>query len=209
MTGIKNVIFDLDGTLSDSGILTLAAMELAAPRFGLPMPAMDAVRAATGFDNPEFYYILYPDTSREKLREMGQMVEEDELRLLPGVRDRLLFKDARELLNELIARKINLYIASTGDNDHVFSILRETGIRDFFMTVSCGRPDKVKMLGDIIGDGDKSSFIMVGDMKKDSEGARANGILSVGACYGYCKRELGEFDLYINNPMELLDILER
>ena len=48
---------------------------------------------------------------------------------------------------------------------------------------------------------------MVGDMKKDCEGAAANGILSVGACFGYCIRELAEFDLYIDSPMDLLGIM--
>ena len=53
-----------------------------------------------------------------------------------------------------------------------------------------------------------SGFIMVGDMKKDYEAARANGILSVGACYGYCVRAISDFDYYIDSPLDLLRILE-
>jgi len=44
-------------------------------------------------------------------------------------------------------------------------------------------------------------------MKKDTDGARANGIKSVGACYGYCLRELADFDYYIDEPLQLLELL--
>jgi phosphoglycolate phosphatase-like HAD superfamily hydrolase len=56
--------------------------------------------------------------------------------------------------------------------------------------------------------GGKNGYIMVGDMKKDYEAARINGIISVGACYGYCEREISEFDLYIETPLDLLQILK-
>ena len=49
---------------------------------------------------------------------------------------------------------------------------------------------------------------MVGDMKKDYDAARANGIISIGACYGYCIKELSEFDFYIHTPLDLLDIIK-
>jgi len=204
---IHTVIFDLDGTLSDSAILVAIAMASAAPKYGIPVPDSEAIRKAIGYANPEFYYKLFPDIPRDTLLEMGRLVESEELRLLPEISGRLLFKGCRELLTELTARGIRLTIASTGDTDHVFSILRETGITGFFDTVSCGRPDKIEMLREMTGARDKSGYVMVGDMRKDSDGARANGILSVGACYGYCVRELAEFDRYIDSPQELLSVL--
>lgn len=205
---IHTVIFDLDGTLSDSAVLTMAAFERVAPEQGLPVPSVEAVRKAIGYANPEFYYILFPDFPRDMIYDVGKLVEQEELRILPSVGSRLLFKGCRELLEHLKACCIRLYIASTGDKEHVFSVLSETGILNLFDMVSCGAPDKVKMLRDMTKDGDKSRYVMVGDMKKDSDGAYANGILSVGACYGYCKRESTDFDCYINAPFELLRVLE-
>jgi phosphoglycolate phosphatase len=204
---IHTVIFDLDGTLSDSAVLTVAAFKKIAPAYDLPIPSLDAIRKATGNPNPEFYYILYPDFPRDKVYEMGQQVEETEQGMLPSVRNELLFKDCLELLRALKRSNIRLYIASTGDTVHVMSILKETGIIDFFDIISCHRPDKIEMLRELTDDKSKNGYIMVGDMKKDYEGARANNILSVGACYGYCKRDLTDFDLYIDSPLELLQIL--
>jgi len=207
---IHTVIFDLDGTLSDSAVLTIAALENVAPRYGFPVPTEEAVQKATGHANPEFYYILFPGYPRDKVLDMGRSVEHEELRLLPAISGKLLFDGCLELLTRLKEGGIRLNIASTGDSEHVNSILNATGIMGFFDVVSCGCPDKTEMLCEMIDNGvpkrDKSGYIMVGDMKKDSDSARANGILSVGACYGYCKRALSNFDMYIDSPMELLGI---
>ena len=205
---IHTIIFDLDGTLSDSAVLTVEAFNRIAPGHGLPVPSIDAVRRATGNATPEFFYILLPNHDRETVYKFGLLIEDEELQLLPSLRSKLLFEGCRELLERLKEKGIRLCIASTGQKEHVFSILNETGIIDLFDTVLCGRPDKTEMLGEIIGDSDKNGCIMVGDMKKDYDAARANGIVSIGACYGYCIKELSDFDLYIHTPMDLCSVLK-
>jgi phosphoglycolate phosphatase-like HAD superfamily hydrolase len=204
---IHTVIFDLDGTLADSSILDNAAFENLTAAHGLPMPSKEAVEKATGHAIPEFYYILFSGFPREKIFEFGNLVELESKRLLPSFAGKLLFDGCLQLLTRLKDNGIRLYIASTGTKDHVFPILNATGIIGFFDKVFCERPDKIEMLRELTKDGDKNGYVMVGDMSKDSEGARANGILSVGACYGYCNRALGEFDLYIETPLELLQVL--
>jgi HAD superfamily hydrolase (TIGR01549 family) len=169
---------------------------------------MDAIRRATGHATPEFYYILFPDHNRDLVYNVGMLVEEEEQKIIPLLCDKLLFEGCRELLIHLKKRGINLYIASTGEKNHVYSILNQTGIIDFFNTISCGLPDKTEMLRKIIDNSEKNGCVMVGDMKKDYEAAQTNGIVSVGACYGYCIRESSEFDLYIHSPLDLLDILK-
>ena len=203
---IHTIIFDLDGTLSDSAILTLASLEQIAPAHGLPVPSMKDIRKATGNANPEFYYILYPDYPRDMVYGIGQEIEHDEPRVLSLATDKLLFKGCRELLVSLKSNGIRLNIASTGDRNHVFSILEETGIIGLFDEVSCHRPDKYEMLKEMIK-GDTAGYIMVGDMKKDYEAAAKNGIVSVGACFGYCVREHSDFDIYIDEPLDLLKVL--
>lgn len=206
---VHTVIFDLDGTLSDSAILTLHAFNVAAPKYGFPVPTEEEIRRATGYANPEFYYILFPGYPREKIFEMGQFVEQEELRLLPEVGDKLLFSGCRELLVCLRKHGVRLHIASTGDHGHVCSILKQTGITSFFDSISCGQPDKTEMLREITKDGKREGYVMVGDMAKDSTAARANRIVSIGACYGYCQAETSDFDHYIGSPMELLTRIGR
>ena len=204
---VHTIIFDLDGTLSDSALLTIEAFKHISPDHGLPIPSIEAIRRATGHAVPEFYYILFPDRDPEIVVYVGLLVEQEELRLLPSLGNRLLFKGCQELLIRLKEYGIRLCIASTGAKDHVLSILDATGIKPFFETVFYGCPDKTEMLREIIGDSDKNGCVMVGDMKKDYDAARANGIVSVGACYGYCIKESSDFDSYVSNPLDLLEVL--
>jgi len=204
---IHTVIFDMDGTLSDSAILTLEALNRIAPNYELPVPSIDAIRRATGNANPEFYYILFPEFDRDLVRNVGLLVEKEEQKILPLLCGKLLFEGCLELLMRLKENAIRICLASTGDNDHVFSILKTTGIIGFFDTILCGRPDKTEMLREIIDGSDKAGCLMVGDMKKDYDAARANGIVSIGACYGYCVKETSSFDFYIHAPLDLFSVI--
>jgi phosphoglycolate phosphatase len=203
---IKHVIFDLDGTLSDSALLTIAALDEVAPRYGLKPPEREAIRRTIGYANPEFYHRLYTNGPVWLIEQMGDDVEEKEAALLPAFGDRLLFPGCLDLLNALKSRGICMYIASTGDERHVCSVLRATGIEHFFCAAHYGEPSKIAMLGRLIT-APKDEWIMVGDMGKDAEGAIANGILCVGACYGYCVRGKDPFSEYVEAPMDLLSII--
>ena len=205
---IRTVIFDLDGTLSDSSVLTITAFNKIVPGYGLPVPSKDAIQRAMGHQSSEFYCILFPDSPGELVSRLGGEVDAEELRILPSFGERLLFDGCRELLVLLREHGLRLCIASTGAKDHVYSVLEGTGITGFFDRITCGLSDKTAILGEMTKDGNKNEYVMVGDMKKDYEAARANNIVSVGACYGYCKRELSDFDFYIDTPLELLEILK-
>ena len=211
-SNIHTVIFDLDGTLSNSAVIAVEACKRVFPDYGFPVPDIDAIKRATGHANPEFYYLLLPDHDKDTVSRAGIQVELEEKHVISSLGDNLLFPECRELLERLKEKGIRLCIASLGDKEHVLTILNDTGIIDFFETVLYAQPgkteDKTEMLRELIGESDKSGCVMVGDMKKDYEAARLNGIVSAGACYGYCKEDISEFDFYIHSPLELLDILK-
>ena len=204
---IHTVIFDLDGTLSNSALLTVDAFKKIAPAFGLPIPSEEAIRRATGFATPEFYYILFPDHPKEIVIKAGEQVELEELIIIKSISHKLLFDGCRDLLLQLKDMDKRLCIASTGDERHVLSVLNETGIINLFDIVLYGRPDKTEMLSEIIGESSKDGCIMVGDMKKDFEAARQNNIVSIGACFGYCIPEYTDFDYYADTPEDVLRII--
>lgn len=204
---MQTVIFDLDGTLADTAIITIEAFRRLTPGSGLPMPEPEDIRAAIGYANPEFYDRLYPGFPTSAVRALGSRVEEEELKLMPELAGELLFPGVRELLAALRHKGIRLYIASTGSAEHVEAVVAHTGIGGFFVNILCGEPDKAGMIGRILAAGDPADFLMVGDKAKDSEGANANGIKAIGACYGYCSRGQYGFDRYIDAPHELLALV--
>jgi len=199
----------MDGTLVDTVKITMPAFEKVCPQLGLEIPSLEAVTDAVGYANPFFYFNVYPDTEKEKLLILGQKAEEVERDIVKKVNSDMLFSGVKDLLDELLARKLKMYIASTGDLEHVEDCLKACGIYTYFEEIHCNKPDKELMVEQIIKKAPSENWIMIGDRKKDSKAAKFNGILSVGAAYGYLKEcDYEQFEKIIHTPFDLIKILE-
>ena len=203
---IKQIIFDMDGTLADTAKVTIPACAEVSARLNLPPLSDESIRAAIGFANPDFYFKLYPNLTPETVLAFGEAVEEAEERIVWTMGEGILFPGILALLQALRARGIRMHVASTGDQGHVDAVLQTAGIEDFFTTISCGAPEKVDMVAGIISPGDPAHFAMVGDKEHDLRAARGNGIMAVAALFGYCTDAAG-FDHALKTPAELLALV--
>jgi len=203
-----NIIFDMDGTLIDSAKIAIPAFEKVCPQFGLDIPSDEVIIAAVGYANPEFYYRIYPDVDKKILTKFGREVESQERKIVGEVSSDMLFPGVKKLLDDLVAKGHRLFIASTGDLEHVDDCLKACNIYSLFDAVHCNKPDKEIMVENIIKNETEKSWIMIGDRRKDSKAAKHNKIASVGAAYGYCTQiDFGEFDYIIDKPEALLELL--
>ena len=202
---IKNVIFDMDGTLVDSGKATVIACAQVAQELGMLPPTLTSIRRVIGYANPEFYERLLPNERPETVKRFGEKVEKEEQNMVEELGDKLLFPNVIATLCELKKRGIALYLASTGSHEHVESCLRVTKLTPFFEVIACEEPEKIKMVGKIMDAGNPSEWLMVGDKNKDARAARGNGIIAIGAGYGYCDElEAKNFDYVLSDPLELV-----
>jgi len=181
----KHMIFDLDGTLSDTAKATSVAFDKMSKEKGLPEVTYDKIIAAMGLPDLEFYENVYPSLSKEKLVEIFKEADALEEEMIITLGEDILFSDVKNMLINLKKKNCSLYIASTGSKSHVNATFTASGIKDIFTSVSCGEPEKISMVKKIIGNSDKNEWVMVGDMYKDSEAARKNSILALGAGFGY------------------------
>ena len=208
MTNETNIIFDMDGTLIDSAKIAIPAFEKVCPGYGLEMPKDEVIKAAVGYANPFFYYKIYPDIDKKILIGFAKEVEAAERKIVEDINKGMLFEGVKDLLEDLSKRGHKMYIASTGDFEHVDDCLRACELHPFFEKIHCNKPDKELMVANIIKNKPVKNWVMVGDRKKDSKAAKYNQILSVGAAYGYCEVEdYKEFDMIIYRPGELIEIL--
>jgi len=200
----KHIIFDLDGTLSDTARATSAAVTEARDIHGFPNVNYDSILDAMGLPGLEFYSHLYPNVSEKELLQIEKLVDDAEERAILSLGRDILFPGVYDMLSKLHEYGYRLYIASTGGKPHVDTTLDATGIRFLFSQVHCGKPEKISMVRDIILGQPPDEWAMVGDMYKDSEAARANNILALGAGFGYlAEKDISLFDYVLTKPADI------
>ena len=206
MTKLKQIIFDMDGTLSDTAKATYTAIKQVEKHLDIP-PITDAIiRDAMGIAGLDFYRHMYPTVPLETLLKLEPQVDALELSAIQNMKQSVLFPEVVEMLTALKQAGITMYIASTGSKIHVHGTLEAAEIQGFFTEIHCGEPAKISMVQRIVGDADPREWAMVGDMFKDSEAARGSNILAIGAGFGYLADEdYPLFDVVLKTPRELLN----
>lgn len=205
---VKNIIFDMDGTLVNTAKATIPACQESAVKFGLPVKQPDEIAKMIGWANPEFYLRLYPDFNPELIYSFAEETEIKEKRMIEEMGAEILFPGVRELLEYLKLQGCYLAIASTGSLEHVETSLKVTGIYDIFDTINCGESEKGSMVKRIIEGGPSGEWLILGDKSKDSHAGRINEIITVAARYGFgFDEEYEQFNAGIDKPLELLDLL--
>ena len=212
--GYQVVLFDLDGTLSDSAPGILDSLRLAFEETGVPWVDPATARALLG---PPFWHSLPPLVGADKVAEVvtiyrrhywgGAMLRTS---CYPGV---------AQLLAGLAERGLRLAVATSKAEPQAVRIVEHLGLADYFETVCGDTPDgqrdsKALVIGEALrrlGRPDPDRVLMVGDRSHDVLGAAAHGLSCVGALWGYGSRaELataGAVEL-CQTPAELLDLVE-
>jgi phosphoglycolate phosphatase len=183
------VLFDLDGTISDSASGILASL-----RHALAVNDIAPLDATTeqALLGPPFYESLPPLIGGvEKLPAViaayrahyagGAMFDASVYPGLPGV------------LAALRAAGVRLAVATSKPETFAVPIVAHHGLSEYFETIGGDELDgslrtKELVIGKVLGrlgDPDPRSVLMVGDRAHDVVGARAHGIGCVGAGWGY------------------------
>jgi len=206
---VKNIIFDMDGTLINTAKITVQACQQAALEFDMPVRSPEKIKALIGWANCDFFPKLYPEIEVKLLEKYAELVYEIEIKNMLKLKEKLLFPGVQKLLETLKLKGYYLCIASTGSVKHVEFALRNSNIYSFFDNIKCNQPEKIKMVGEIIKNGPGGSYLMVGDKCKDFEAGSENNIITIAATYGFgSEEEVEKFDLAISEPIDLLRYLK-
>jgi phosphoglycolate phosphatase len=185
---ITTVLFDLDGTLSDSAPGILASLRHAFVRNGIAELTPEQERALLG---PPFYESLPPLIGAERLRTV--IADYREYYGARGMFDTVRYDGVLELVQGLRERGITLAVATSKPEPYAVPIVRHLGLGEAFTTV-CGdtldgqRDSKALVVGEALrrlGKPPASDVLMVGDRVHDVEGAAAHGVAVLGAGWGY------------------------
>lgn len=184
---MKQILFDLDGTLTDSGEGILHCAELTLQHYGLPVPPRSQMRSMVG------------PPLMDSFRRYG--IEEQELEnavafyrkhyLAVGQFENFPYPGIRELLAKLKDEGNRLYVATSKPEGMAKNILKHFDLDGYF-TLICGaasdgeRSTKEAVIEYLLGQLDsREGLVMVGDTIYDVKGAAHHGIPCIAVTWGY------------------------
>lgn len=187
----KTILFDLDGTLTDSGEGIINCATLALRHFGLPIPAYEHMRTFVGPPLRDSFvrFGVPADQTDEAIRVYRS-------RYIPtGMFENTPYPGVRELLEALRAEGYTLYVATSKPEEMSVTILEKFDLAKYFHRICGASIDSSRSTKDAViaylleSSGAKEDMVMVGDTKYDILGAKAHGIPAIGVGWGYGKVE--------------------
>lgn len=188
------ILFDLDGTLTDSSEGITKSVQYALDKMGIHEPDLkplerfigpplyDEFRRSYDFDDAEAKQAI--DFYRERFGVVGW-------------KENLLYDGIPELLKALTEAGKTLSTASSKPAFFVDKIVKYFNIEQFFTVVSGATLDGsigtktqvVQQALERLNVQDRSQAVLIGDRLHDAEGARACGIDCIGVTFGFGSRE--------------------
>lgn len=189
----RTLLFDLDGTVFESGegILQTARETLA--HFNHPVPPPDELRRFVGPPSNESY-----ETIAGMPRELARQAGDYHRALYRAGNWRLsrYYPGMQELLRDLRKAGFGLAVASSKPRPAAMQMAEAFSLYDYFSFLSCtndnggggGKPELIARALEALGERDRSAALMIGDTKYDAAGARDAGVPFLGVLYGYGRR---------------------
>lgn len=193
MKKYNTILFDLDGTLTDSSPGILNSVKYALSQMGREIPDEKVLGEFLGpplIDS----FIKFCGMTEAEAKEAATLyrsVYKDKC-----VAENSLYDGIVQTLERLKNAGKVLAVATTKPIVLADKIVTHYGIREFFTDVCGSAPDGsggekaqvIKMALKVCGETDLSQVLMIGDRFYDIEGAKTVGIDSVGVLYGYGSR---------------------
>lgn len=226
----KYILFDLDGTISASGPGIMKAMQYGLSAVGIEERDPDILKSFIGPPLNVQIQKVYGLSEKDTLSVIMKFREQYDDK---GIFDSHPYEGIKDLLSRLKERGAVTAVASSKPWPLVHKILDAFSFTSFFDVIIGSDPsDEMKNKADFdqkiriiqktfaelkytgntpaIDETFLSSAIMIGDKNYDILGAKANGIASVGAAWGYgSRKELSEAgaDFIFDTPHDLQNFL--
>lgn len=211
---IKNVFFDLDGTITDSREGIINGFEYALNYFGIKLEDRKYAEKFIGpslsdsFRNEYKFNEQKTALAIEKYREYYSTI---------GLKESKLYEGIEELIKDL-AKDRNIILATAKPQIYSTKILENYGLKKYFRFISGAtldgtrgeKTDIIKYALDSLNPIDIEECIMVGDRYHDIEGAKTNNMKSIGVTYGFGSEEelkIAGANYIAHNADELRNIL--
>ena len=212
---IKDILFDLDGTLTEPFEGITNSVLYALQKCGIAETDREKPRAFIGpplLASFSEYYDMTREEARLAVSFYREYYEERgifENAVIPGI----------PALVQALSERYRLFVATSKPELFAERIMERFGLRPYFVrtfgaSLDETRTEKAEVIAYALREGGiaRETALMVGDRKHDILGAKANGIRSMGVLFGYGSREeLAEAgaDCIAETPADVSDMVEK
>lgn len=212
---ICNILFDLDGTLTDPKEGITRCIQEALRKLGHHVPSNDELEWCIG---PSLYgsFAKLLDCQDEKL--IQEAVDLYRVRYRKaGIRENYVYPDITDALDRLKKQGLRLFVATAKPTVIAEMILNSFCLVKFFDDIygselNGERSEKEDLISYILHTENLLSeqTLMVGYREHDIIGAKRNGLATGGVCYGYgTQKELKQAgaDYLFATPLDIVDFM--
>lgn len=186
----ETALFDLDGTLIDSGEGVTNSVAYSLKKFGIEVTDQTELYPFIGPPLHESYMRFY-GFSKEKAMQAVEYYREYYRE--KGIYENRIYEGVEALLQRLYDKGITLIVATSKPELFARQILKQLNLADCFTCIAGANMDgtmtkKAEVISYALtagGVSDYSKAIMIGDREYDIFGAKAAGIDALGVLYGY------------------------
>ena len=189
---IETVLFDLDGTLTDSGLGITKGVQYALGQLGYDVPPRESLFSFIGPPlHKSFQRHCGVDEAgaAEAVRQFRVYSNE-----MGGILENEVYPGVRELLRDLKAAGKRLMVATSKPQAAAEKVMRHFGLDEFVPEIIGGTDDTRNTKGKVLAYAlreygvDPTTAVMVGDREHDILGAAENNLPAIGITWGYGDR---------------------
>ena len=213
---IETVLFDLDGTLTDSGLGITKGVQYALGQLGYDVPPRESLFSFIGPPlHKSFQRHCGVDEAgaAEAVRQFRVYYNE-----MGGILENEVYPGVRELLRDLRAAGKRLMVATSKPQAAAEKVMRHFGLDEFVPEIIGGTDDTRNTKGKVIAYAlreygvDPTTAVMVGDREHDILGAAENNLPAIGITWGYGDRaelETAGAEAVFDTPAETVQYILR
>ena len=185
----QNVLFDLDGTLTDPREGITRSIQFALSKMGIEEPDLTRLEHFIGPPLLQAFMEFYAFTEAQAWEAVGYYRERF---AVTGLYENEVFEGVTPLLQELVAQGRQLFIATSKPHVYAREIARHFDFARHFKVIYGSeldgtRTNKVELIAHLMHEQglDPTQTLMIGDRKHDLIGARDNGLDAAAVGYGF------------------------
>lgn len=209
---MKDILFDLDGTLTNPAVGITSSVIYALKHFGIEEK------------NENLLKFIGPPLVDSFMKFYGFSLEDANLAVakyreyfsVTGLYENEVYLDIETLLETLVQEGYRLSIATSKPEEFAKIIINHFGLSKYFhgiygATMDSSRSKKGDVITYALNNLGTNKALMIGDRFHDIEGAHQNNLKAIGVLYGFGDRdemEKYQADYIVERPLEILEIVK-